>query len=462
MGNERPVFWHQGLFLQPQHFQLTDRFHDEQLGMQRAYIKNHFWGCAGLQINEPGLGNKLFEIFRGEFLFPDGTFASYPGNAVIKARSFDEAWVEAEKPFTVYIGLYNYDSNNPNVTQLSSFDDVQQTTTRYASLLDPEDLPDTLGEGPPAKVKRMSYVIKIFWETEIREVKNCHVMPIAQLVREGDDVILSRAFIPPSLRITASPVLEALVKEIRDLVGSRCRQLEEYKSPKDLQGMELEIRYFAFLLALRSLNRYVPLFYSHAESITAHPWEVYTTIRQMLGELSTFSERMNAFCEDRAGNRLLANYDHENLWMCFSQARQLVAQMLESIMLGPEFLIRLEHDGEYYSTEAPDHLFDPDNAFWLALRTTMSAAQVLEAEQHVIKLSAAKNLTTLIARAVPGIPLEYHAETPSGMPRSVNVHYFKIDKSSSLWKDVERTRNISLYWDSAPEDLIAEIIVLRG
>ena len=48
------------------------------------------------------------------------------------------------------------------------------------------------------------------------------------------------------------------------------------------------------------------------------------------------------------------------------------------------------------------------------------------------------------------------------MPRSVNVHYFKIDKSSPLWKDVERTRNISLYWDSAPDDLIAEIIVLRG
>lgn len=462
MKAHKPIFWRQGMFLQPQHFQLTEAFRENQSKPLREYGQHYFWGVAELEINEPGLGNKLFEVHHGEFMFPDGTYVRYPGNAIIPARSFDADWVESEKPFTVYLGLYKHSSVGENVTSLVSLDQGSQASTRYLSTLDPEDEPDRYGVGPAAKVHFLTFGLKIFWETEIEKVDNCHLMPIAQLEREGDDIKLSKSFIPPSLSIRANGRLEGLVKEIRDLIGSRCRQLEEYKSPKDLQGMELEIRFLIFLLALRTLNRYVPSLYHFTETRDVHPWEIYGLIRQMLGELSTFSERLNAFCEDKQGKRLLPQYDHENLWLCFSMARTLVARVLEGIMMGPEFLIRLVHDGEYYAAEAPDSLFEEGAAYWLVLRTSMDRDAMLTAVRNVAKLSAAKNLTTLIARAVPGVPLEYAASPPSGLPRSPNSHYFKIDRASALWQDVERTKNIALYWDTAPEDLIAEIIVLRS
>jgi type VI secretion system protein ImpJ len=458
----KPIFWRQGMFLQPQHFQLTEAFRENQNMPLREYGQHYFWGVAELEINEPGLGNKLFEVHHGEFVFPDGTYVKYPGNAIIPARSFDADWVESEKPFTVYLGLYKHSSVGENVTDLNTLDQGSQASTRYLSTYDPEDAEDRYGVGPTAKVHFLTFGLKIFWETEIGKVDNCHLMPIAQLEREGDDIKLSKSFIPPCLSIRANAKLEGLVKEIRDLIATRCRQLEEYKSPKDVQGMELEIRFLIFLLALRTLNRYVPSLYHFTETRDVHPWEIYGLVRQMLGELSTFSERLNAFCEDKQGKRQLPQYDHENLWLCFSMARTLVARVLEGIMMGPEFLIRLIHDGEYYAAEAPDTLFDEGSNYWLVLRTTLDRDALLTAVRNVAKLSAAKNLTTLIARAVPGVPLEYASSPPSGLPRSPNSHYFKIDRASALWQDVERTKNIALYWDTAPDDLVAEIIVLRS
>lgn len=462
MQPQSPIFWHQGLFLQPQHFQLAEAHSRFSLHPLHTYGPQHFWGTGSVQINEPGFGNKLFEIQAGEFLFPDGVYAVFPGNCLLQSRSFDEAWVESEKPFTVYLGLYKNDPAGNNVTTVPDFKEAGTIVTRYAASESPEEVPDNLGDGPPAHVRRLRYALRIFWETEIHELSNYHLIPIAKLEREGENVTLAHTFIPPTLSIRNSARLFSLVKEIRDLIGSRCRQLEAYKSPRDIQGMDLEIRYLVFLLALRTLNRYVPLLQHATEGPHLHPWNVYSILRQLIGELSTFSERINAFGETRDGKQSLPPYDHENIWFCFSTARNLVNTLLEGIMMGPEFLIRLEYDGEYYSAELPETFFVAGNNYWLVLRTSISTERLLESMQHVVKLSAAKNLTTLIARAVPGIPLTYAPETPAGLPHTGNARYFKIDKDSGQWRDVENSNHVSLYWDTAPEDMTAEIVVLRS
>lgn len=462
MQSQSPIFWHQGLFLQPQHFQLAEAFDHFSRQPLRNYGIQFFWGVGNISINEPGFGNKLFEIQQGDFVFPDGSYVVHPGNCVLQSRSFDDAWVESEKPFTVYLGLYKEDPAGKNVTTVQDYKDAGTFVTRYAASETPEEAPDMLGDGPPAQVRRMRYVLRIFWENEINELENYHLLPVARLEREGEDIKLSQKFIPPLLDVHSYNRLFSLVKEIRDLIGSRCRQLESYKSPRDIPGMDLEIRYLVFLLALRTLNRFVPFFQHATESGPLHPWVAYGALRQLIGELSTFSESVNAFGETRDNSPDLPPYDHENLWLCFSIARKQINTLLEGIMMGPEFLIRLEFDGEYYSAELPETFFAPGNNYWLILRTGMDTQRLLESMEHVVKLSAAKNLTTLIARAVPGIPLEFSAEPPAGLPRTANAHYFHIDKDSIQWRDVENSQHISLYWDTAPEDLIAELAVLRS
>jgi type VI secretion system protein ImpJ len=459
---EKPPYWHQGLFLQPQHLQLADLHHRDSIKPFQSYFKPHFWGVISFEIQEAALGNKSFEMRSGEFIFPDGTHVKFPGNAVVAPRSFDDSWLEGEKPFTVYLGLRKWNTVSKNVTIVSDLNDVRDLNTRYVTAADPEIIQDLHAGGPPAQVKRLSYVMRIFWETEKDELDNYYLVPIAQLERNGEDILLSQRFIPPCLTVAASEWITHVIKDVRDQITSRCRQLEEYKSPKEVQTMEFDIGYVVFLLALRSLNRYVPLLAHMTEATHLHPWDVYAAMRQLIGELSTFSEGLNASGERPDGTRSLPSYDHVNLRPCFSAVQHLVAELLDGITVGPGHLIRLEYDGKYYSGNISENMLAPKNRFWLVLRTEASGKTVTDAVERIVKLSAKKSITTLVARAIPGVPLEYFAVPPPGLPRRANSYYYRIDHSSPHWMDVVSVGAVALYWDTAPEDLIAEILVLRS
>ena len=462
MRADRPLFWHQGLFLQPQHLQLSDQYHGFRLQPLQRYGRPFFWGVVRLEILEAALGAKSFEVSNGEVVFPNGTYVVFPGNAVLRPRSFDDAWVEAEKRFTVYLGLRKWSPTDENVTVAAKPEESEDIHTRYVTAADPEEVRDIHGGGPPAQVKRLSHLLRIFWETEIDQLDNYDLIPIARLERSGDEIHLSRRFVPPCPTMAASDWLINTLKDVRDQITSRCRQLEEYKSPKEVQTMEFDIGYVVFLLALRSLNRFVPLTYHLLETPHVHPWDCYMVLRQLIGELSTFSGNLNASGERPNGEKALPKYDHLDLWQCFNSARNLVGELLEGITVSPGQVIRLEYDGAYYTGRMPDRVFDARNRYWLSLRTETQPADVSDAVQRLVKLSARKNLTTLISRAVPGLPLEHFPVPPPGLPRRENTHYFRIDQTSTLWLDVEKEGGISLFWDTAPEDLLAEIIVLRS
>ena len=460
--SDKLIFWHQGLFLQPQHLQLSDRFHATRLKAFLEYGEPFLWGVAELDIQESTLSNKIFEITKGQFIFPEGAHIQFPGNAVIKPRSFDDAWVDSDKPFTVYLGLKKWSREEPNVTVVPDLDEVGSVRTRYVAPADPEEVRDLYGTGPNASVKTLTMIANVFWETEVEGLNDYQLMPVAQLRREGEEIILARNFTPPLLTVSASDQIKRMVKDIHDQVMSRCRQLEEYKSPKEAIGMGLDPAYIVFLLALRSLNRWAPMLQHLAETKHVHPWRYYGVLRQVIGELSTFSDSVGASGENLQGERVLPAYDHNDLWSCFSAAQSLISRLLDGISVGPGHLIRLVFDGKYYSGEFSERMIRPDNQYWLVLRSETGGDDLITAVDKVVKLSARRNLSTLIARAIPGVGLEYFPTPPPGLPRRAHSYYFRIDQASRQWKDIEAAQTVSLFWDTAPEDLSAEIIVLRS
>ena len=126
---ERPLFWHQGLFLQPHHFQLKDVHFQSLLTPYYRFLQPHFWGTGEVEIQEASLGTGSFNLVKGEFVFPDMTYVDFPGNAVIEGRSFDEAWVEGGKPFTVFVGARKWNHVGENVTVLSKLENISDVTT---------------------------------------------------------------------------------------------------------------------------------------------------------------------------------------------------------------------------------------------------------------------------------------------------------------------------------------------
>lgn len=454
------LYWHQGAFLQPQHFQLMDFALRQRIAVLQAYSLNHFWGVGKLDINVASLATETFDLRGGEFFFDDGSFVGIPATAGAQSRSFAGKWPESEKPLDVYLALHRFNAWGANATEVDGPDEAQRATTRYIAEKDPEEVPDLHADGPPAHVKRLSHTLKLFFGPEHEQMQDYHVIRIARLVRQGDTVTLSPAYIPPCMSVDASDILVRILQEIRDLVAVRCRVLEQYKSPDTLRRTEMDLRYLIYLLALMTLNRHLPVLNHLRTAQKVHPWDIYRDLSQFLGELSTFSHTINAAGESRDGTPVLPTYDHEDLWGCFAAARKLCGELLEGIVLGPEYLIPLERKEAFFVASPPEGVFKPGTAYWLVLRTETPEAIGEPITQHV-KLSASTKISTLIALAVPGAGLEYSESPPAGMPQDPKVRYYKIDHVCPQWLEIEKTKTISLYWPEAPEDITAEIAVIR-
>ena len=460
MDIQRPLFWHQGLFLQPQHFQLFDQSFRSLLSSVHNNLQPHFWGTGEIDIQQASLGTGSFKLLSGSFLFPDGAFVALPGNAVAESRSFAGAWGEGGKPLRVYAGIKKWNHTGANVTVLEKSDPLAGVTTRFISKADPEEIKDLHSDGPGGQVKTLHYVLRIFWENETDQLGDFDLVPLAQLERTGEEIKLSQNYIPPCLSISGSDTLTRLTRDIRDQITSRSYQLEEYKRQRGIQNAEFGSRDMVYLLALRSLNRYVPLLLHYTETRQVHPWAVYGTLRQLIGELSSFSEKVNVMGECKDENITLPAYDHRGLWECFSTAQGLISKLIDEITAGPEYVVRLVYDGTYYTADLKPAIFESRNRFYLACRTEADPKSVLQSLTSIAKLSAREHLPILIARALPGIGLEHLPLPPQELPRRANTIYIAIDHHSDQWNYVTKGNNMALYWDNAPEDLEVELMVV--
>ena len=460
MNMNQPLFWHQGLFLQPHHFQQADFYYQTLLTPYHRFIQPFLWGAGSLEIQKSALGNLSFGLAQGEFLFPDQTYLTVPGNALIESRSFDGAWLEGEKPLNVYLGLRKLNEFGENVTIVSSLEALADVTTRYVTTADAEEIADLHQEGPSTQMKRLHYVLKVFWETEIDQLGDYTVIPLARLERSGEDIILSEHFVPPSLTISASEILYKIVKEIRDQIASRGNQLEAYKQDRGIQTAEFGARDLVYLLALRSLNRYAPLLFHLTDSGHVHPWSAYGIVKQLIGELSSFSSGINAMGETEDQSLKLPNYDHRNIWQCFSVAQALVTRLLDEITAGPEYMLQLLFDGTYYAVDLRPSMFEGRNRFYLVCETDDDPQSVLQAMENIAKLNSRETLPILIARALPGIKLHHLPVPPQELPRRANSVYFQIDHHSDQWAQIQKNNNLALYWDAAPDDLKVELMIV--
>lgn len=457
---ERQLLWHQGLFLQPQHFQLSERYYQSLLTPLYRYQTPHMWGVADMEIQHTALGTKSFQLLAGEFIFPDTTHVVLPENAVVESRYFEDEWVEGGKPFTVYLGIRKWTDAGENVTVLKTGEPLSTVTSRFVAPADPEEVRDLHQDGPSAQIKRLTHVLKIFWETEQDRFGDYEIIPLAQMERQGSEVVLSETFIPPCLTISASSGLKKIIREIRDQVSARGHQLEAYKRGRGIHSADFGARDMVYLLAQRTLNRYIPGLIHLSDEKTVHPWMVYGLLRSLIGELSSFSNTISVTGEAADGTSVVPGYQHRNLWECFSSAQGAITTLLDEITAGPEYVFQLVYDGTYYCAELPPAIFEGKNRFYLVIETEQEQPGVLDSLAASAKLSSREQLPILIVRALPAIALKHLSAPPRELPRKANALYFQIDHHSDQWPIVQKGKNLALFWDTPPEDLTVELMVV--
>lgn len=462
MNIKQSIYWHHGLFLQPQHFQqleMHQRFNREPF----VRMLNPFpWGVERLEVAESALGNRIAEIRTLKILLPDQTYLEYPGNTVIAARSFDKSWTDPELPLNVYLALRRFSVSQANVTVVDSMPQAAEVRTRFASLSNPDEVADYYSNNSQALMPTIMYVARLVFETELAGLDDYEVIPLIRLSLEGDQVRVAAHHVPPAVCMGASQFLNNVVKDIRDDMLGRLRQLEEYKSPRGVNAEDLDANFLMMMQAVQVLNRNVPALTHLLEVSTVHPWNVYGQLRQCVGELSTFSHRFDVYGRLLGREDGLPSYDHQSLGECFTKARDIISQLLSEIAVGPEFNVTLTPEGEVFSGLIPFDYFGNRHRFYLILQSEAVKDVDVGELLGIARLAASAVITDLIDHALPGIELIELPGPPQGLPRRSDARYFRVEQMSEGWEKIEESGAISFYWPQAPEGLRASIVVTKG
>ena len=456
---KRPVFWYQGLFLQPHHFQHADLFTQSLLSPLKQYLQPYFWGVCRLKVNEPALREGIFELAEGEFIFQDGTWVSLHGNGRVKPRSFKDAAPQDDR-LKVYLGLHKWRDDRPNVASLTGRDLTSDLDRRFVSGPDAYESSDLYGQGPTAQLKLLDYGLRLFWEAEAGEATEFDLLPIARLKLDTRQPALCADFVPPLVTAGASDAALDTIRSIQGLLLSRSRLLDTYKEREGLVGPHSGFNLFSFL-ALRSLNRYIPVLSHMTEAVDLHPWHIYGILRQLVGELSSFSGQHDALGSLKDGSMRMAPYDHENLGHCFQTAALLIEEMLDALTGGTETSITLQREGDYFRGKIPADFFGAQYGYYLQIKSRESRQKLVDMASHVVKLGADEEIEALMSRALPGVRIEPVKGPLPGLAEVPDVINMKADTSSRSWDEVRKRRTICLYWKEAPVDMTVALIIAR-
>lgn len=468
MDTLRPIFWGQGMFLEPQHFQQQDWYHDARLRQFFRLFLPFGWGVKSLSINEAALQNLVFEVEQFEVVTWNGTILQFRGrgrasNAQVEPRSFEHELDAASKPLSVYLGLKHVQLEDTNVSPEQTEGPSQSTGMRTRFSLQEVDTRDLYAPGPQScRLQYLVHNVQVLFDVPVAPSHDYELVKVAEVVRsaEGKGAVLSKRYIPASMSVGASPVLESMVKEVRDILTAKSDEVAEYRRRRGGERIELGSRDMGFLLMMQTLNRYIPLMH-HDLEVGIHPHLVYAHLRQLAGELSTFSETISVLGA-RENSDAIPPYAHDELWPCFAHVTSRVKELLTEITTGPVGDVRLEHDGEYFSATLDPQFLAGDNRYYLAIRSHLSPTELFRVLQDTGKITTREDMPKLQTSFLFGLKIEVLQSPPEELLMRAHYRYFAIDARSEHWQKVQQQRNIAVFCPGLAIDTEIRLVVVYG
>jgi len=459
-----PLYWHQGLFLQPQHFQLLNQQLPEMLIPLLSKLSPHFYGLISGGLNVSALAAQRLELAETSLLLPQSaSVLSCPGNAVCAARLIQPDSIPADASRLVYIGIRATTPGEPSVTIAKTAAEMSSAPTRLAAPVDPENVADQYGDGPPAPVRTLSYVLNLVFEDELEHAGHLELMPLARLLRRDDAVILDDSYIGPCLSLNSSNLLMDMIRELRDRVLAKAANLEGYKN---LSGRDsISADFTLLLMALRTLSRYAARLEMMVASPCQSPWEAYGILREFAAELSVFSVEADAMATTWEGDKVIPNYSHQDLGPCFYGINHVIFSLLENISAAPRYVLRFHFEAPLWKASLPQELaLEPQSTFggfWLVVHSDELEPHLLRQQvSDSLKIAANTAMNSLLVRALPGFQLLPSDGPPAGLPRRRGACYFELMINESQWQEVTQSQSLSMHWSDAPSDFDAQLAIL--
>lgn len=444
MSWDSKVLWSEGLFLQPHHFQQSDRYMESLVAGLARRISPYAWGLTKLEIDEEVLKTGQFALKSASGLTHDGTVFRVPA---VEDHPPALDVPETIKDCVVYLTV-------PQRRQGALEVDMSGAELSAARLR-PAELEITDVTSTSKKAITMGVgKLRLQFALGVDDLSDRLCIPIAKIieVRPDKEIILDKAFIPSCLDIAAAPPLAGFVRELDGLLNHRKTALAGRLSEG---GGAKGVADISDFLLLMTVNAAQPVLRHLANIENVHPAQFYQTCVELAGRLATF------MADDKIAPDFPA-YSHDELTKTFSPVIKALRKYLSSVL--EQTAISIPLDPRKYGISVgviSDRKLLSTASFVLSVKADIPAENVRRHFQNQAKIGPVEEIRQLVNSALPGIPLRPLPVAPRQIPYHAGVVYFELDGDSPHWGKMSTSGGVAVHVSGEFPGLKMELWAIR-
>jgi type VI secretion system protein ImpJ len=443
------VIWKEGMFLQPQHLQQSERSVRNSVHAAQTAHSPYWYGITALEIDKDAVANGLFAVTRCSGMLPDGVTFSIPGeDPPPAARSFADHLGHDLQSLDVFLALPVVADGKASVVPAAT---EGQASARFRSRAIPV-ADEVLGtQRKEIEVGALNFTV-LFGDESL---DNHAALQVGRLVRNKSGTVeLSESFVPPLLCIAASSFLLSLFRSLLELLLAKINSLSQGR--KQVAGGFAQFTgsdETPFRL-LTTLNRSTPMLTHYHSFPGVAPFEVFSHLSSFAGELCTFSSEVSI--------ANLPRYDHANLSATFSNLVKIIRAVLEADIQAGCVPVPIEQINQAtFLCKIPDEKLLTVAKFYLGVSAKVQDKELVVGALQRIKMCSRNRLDLLISSAMPGLPLKHAMHPPQGLSTKPGFVYFSLEQQGDFWNQIKAAGNIAFYFPNSYPELKMEMLALK-
>jgi type VI secretion system ImpJ/VasE family protein len=438
---ETRIHWHQGLFLQPHHFQRLQHSIYEVASAARRFSTSYHSGVCELKISEDELGTHRLRFERLRAIMTSGLEVNLPANADLPSYDFKSLFENDSRAFLFYLAVPLWQAKRANAFKMGEA--VQDPREKLLYRLQEETLYDeNTGETPKSVyVRRIN--ARIISDRD--DHSDMEILPVLRIIRDtgaGEGFGKPRAdveYVPPSLFLESSNVLCSMVQDLISQVEANREELSEYLVRGGFDFETMRGVQYEHLLRFRTLSRFCARakVLLKTPAIPPHAW--YLELCEQYADLV-------ALHPGKEKGEGILDYNHDGLYLVFRQLDTKIRSLLRSVVSASFMEARFKAEDVFYSAELTNEHFSRAVEYYLAIRSKEDPRKVVtlveDPEQfRLIPRSLARS-------AVRGLSLKEERVAPIQLPVYSDLTYFRIDREGSarIWEEIKNEKSIVARW----------------
>jgi type VI secretion system protein ImpJ len=433
------------MFMRPQHFQQERRYFEHLIEARFHSANAYGWGFVNLELDHDRLASGQIALARAEAILSDGT------PVVIPVEDISPIPIEVSKDISnelLYLCLPTLTSGQQEFFTQTGTGALIRYGARELAVRD--NTSELANNSADIQVAQLKPELRF----ESQSLDGYAKIGVARVIecKSNKQVLLDDRYIPATLDAQSNITLNGFITEVYGLLKHRGEELAGRVS-----GNQVGTAQTADFVMLQAINRLTPQIQHLTLIRGTHPMQLYVQLLGIAGELATFASQSKRAAE-------YGGYDHDDLAGTFAPVMADIREALGVLLERRAVPIELQEyaSANVFAGTIADSSLIANARFVLAVAADLPQDQIIQQFPTLVKLAAQEDISEIVGKQIPGIPLRVLSVAPPQIPYHTGSSYFEIETQVELWQGLNKTGALAIHLGRKFEGLRLELWAIRG